>query len=126
MARRQRNRLCGDLPGAYDSSAPDEVDLVRRGLPYLKAVWSNPNWTLYAVTNPPPVIAPPGQVVARDAVSLTAFLPDPGEYIVRLRWSGSLTASIGCLRPTGDGWSMIVVEHPGTAKIDGSLAPRHC
>jgi hypothetical protein len=112
--------------GPYDWSAPDEVTLVRHGLPYLQAVWSNQNWTLYAVTNAKPIIAPPGRVVARDAVSLTVSLPDPGEYVVRLRWSRYLTASNGCMRPTEDGWSMIVVEHPGTAKIDGSLAPHHC
>jgi hypothetical protein len=112
--------------GPYDWSAPDEVNLVRHGLPYLQALWSNQNWTLYAVTNPRPVIEAPGRVVARDAVSLTVSLPDPGHYVVRVRWSRYLTASIGCMRPTEDGWSMIVVEHPGTAKIDGSLAPHHC
>ena len=112
--------------GPYDWSAPDEVTLVRDGLPYLQKVWSNQNWSLYAVTNPRPVIAPPGRVVARDAVSLTVSLPDPGEYVVRVRWSRYLTASNGCMRPTEDGWSMIVVEHPGTTKIDSSLAPHHC
>jgi hypothetical protein len=112
--------------GPYDWSAPDEVTLVRSGLPYLQAVWSNRTWTLYAVTNPRPLISPPARVIARDAVSLTASLPEPGEYVVRVRWSRYLTASNGCMRPTEDGWSMIVVEHPGTAKIEGSLAPRHC
>jgi len=112
--------------GPYDWSATDEVTLVRHGLPYLQAVWSDQTWTLYAVTNPRPVIAAPGRVIARDAVSLTVSLPDPGEYVVRLRWSPYLTASNGCMRPTGDGWSVIVVEQPGTAKIDGSLTPHHC
>jgi hypothetical protein len=112
--------------GPYDWSAPDEVALVRHGLPYLQKVWWNQTWTLYAVTNPTPVISPSGQVVARDAVSLTVSLPDPGEYVVRVRWSRYLTASNGCMRPTEDGWSMIVVEHPGIAKIEGSFAPRHC
>ena len=112
--------------GPYDWSSPDEVTLVRRGLPYLQAVWSDRTWTLYVVTNPRPVISPPGQVVARDAVSLAVSLPDPGEYVVRVRWSRYVTASNGCMRPTEDGWSMIVVEHPGTAKIEGSFAPRHC
>jgi hypothetical protein len=102
------------------------VSLVRRGLPYLQAVWSNRNWTLYAVTNPAPVASPPAHVVARDAVSLTASLLEPAKYVVRVRWSRYLTAFHGCMRPTEDGWSMIVVEHPGTAKIEGSLAPRHC
>jgi hypothetical protein len=112
--------------GQYDWSATDEVTLLRHGLPYLQAVWSDQTWTLYAVTNPRPVIAPPGRVDARDAVSLTVSLPDPGEYVVRLRWSRYLTASNGCVRPTGDGWSVIVVEHPGTTNIDGSLTPHHC
>jgi len=30
------------------------------------------------------------------------------------------------MQPTEDGWSMIVVENPGTAKIEGSFAPHHC
>jgi hypothetical protein len=112
--------------GPYDWSAPDEVTLVRSELPYLQEVWSNRTWTLYAVTDPRPFISPPAQVIARDAVSLTASLPEPGEYVVRVRWSWYLTASNGCMRPTEDGWSMIVIEHPGTTKIEGSLAPRHC
>jgi hypothetical protein len=112
--------------GPHDWSAPDEVSLIRQGLPYLQPVWWNQTWTLYAVTNPRPVISPPGHVVARDAASLTVSLPEPGAYIVRVRWSRYLTTSNGCMRPTEDGWSMIVVERPGTAEIEGSLAPRHC
>jgi hypothetical protein len=112
--------------GPYDWSAPDEVSLVRHGLPYLQPVWWNQRWTLYAVANPRPVISSPGKVVARDAASLTVSLPEPGAYAVRVRWSRYLTTSNGCMQPTEDGWSMIVVEHPGTAEIEGSLAPRHC
>ena len=112
--------------GPYDWSARDEVTLVRHGLPYLQKVWWSQTWTLYAVRNPTPVISRPGRVMARDAVSLAVSLPDPGEYVVRVRWSRYLTASNGCMRPTEDGLSMIVVKHPGTAKIEGSFAPRHC
>ena len=112
--------------GPYDWSAPDEVTLVRGGLPYLQTVWWDKTWTLYAVTKPRPVISFPGQLIDRGPVSLTVSLPEPGEYVVRLRWSRYLTASNGCMRPTEDGWSMVVVERPGTAKIEGSLLPRHC
>jgi hypothetical protein len=112
--------------GPHDWSAPDEVSLVRQGLPYLQPVWWNQTWTLYAVANARPVISPPGKVVARDAASMTVSIPEPGAYVVRVHWSRYLTASNGCMRPAEDGWSMIVVEHPGTAEIEGSLAPRHC
>jgi len=30
------------------------------------------------------------------------------------------------VQPAEKGWSTVVVEHPGTVKIEGSLAPRQC
>jgi len=100
--------------------------LVRRGLPYLKPVWSDPTWTLYAVTNPRPVLSAPGQVIARDAVSLTISLPKPGEYALRVRWSPYVSVTNGCVKPAEGGWSTVVVQNPGVVKVEGSLAPRHC
>jgi hypothetical protein len=112
--------------GPYDWASSDEATLVRSRLPYLQAVWSDPTWTLYAVTNPKPVVSAPGRVVARDPVSLTMSLPKPGEYLIRVRWSRYLSASTGCVRPAENGWSTVVVQEPGTVKIQGSLMPRHC
>ena len=112
--------------GPYDWAATDEAALVRRGLPYLQAVWSDPTWTLYAVTNPRPVISAPGRVIARGPVSLTVSLPQPGEYALRVHWSRYLSASNGCVRPAQGGWSTVVVEHASTVEIEGSLVPRHC
>jgi hypothetical protein len=112
--------------GPHEWAATDEASLVRRGLPYLQPVWWNRTWTLYAVMNPRPVVSAPGRVIARDAVSLTAFLPEPGEYVVRVRWSRYLSASNGCVRPAEGGWSTVVVEQTGPVKIEGSLTPRHC
>jgi len=112
--------------GPHEWAATDEATLVRRGLPYLQPVWWDRTWTLYAVANPQPVISAPGQVLARDAVSLTAFLPEPGEYVVRVRWSRYLSPSNGCVQPAEGGWSTVVVEHPGPVTLKGSLAPRHC
>ena len=112
--------------GPYDWAAAQEAVLVRNGLPYLRRVWSDKTWTLYAVTKPGPVISQPGRAIARGPVSLTVSLPEPGDYVVRVHWSWYLSASTGCMQPTEDGWSMLVVEQPGTVKIEGSLAPRHC
>jgi hypothetical protein len=112
--------------GPYDWVASDEANLVRGGLPYLHKVWTNGTWSLYAVNHPRPVISAPGQIVARDPVSLTVSLPEPGDYVVRVRWSRYLTASTGCVRPAPDGWTTLVVERPETVKIEGSLVPRHC
>jgi hypothetical protein len=112
--------------GPYDWAADDEAALVHGDLPYLRPVWSDRTWTLYAVTNPQPVISSPGRVIARDPVSLTLSLPEPGEYSVRVHWSRYLSVSNGCVKPAPDGWSVVVVQDPGTVKIKGSLAPHHC
>ena len=113
--------------GPYDWAADDEATLVRRGfLWYLQPVWWDETWTLYEVKNPRPLIQLPGQVVARDAASLTFSLPSPGQYVFRVRWSPYLSTSNGCVRPANNGWSMVVVDEPGTVKIKGSLTPRHC
>jgi hypothetical protein len=112
--------------GPYDWAAPKEAALVRSGLPYLQEVWSNPTWTLHAVQNPRPVISTPGRVIGRDGASLTVSLPEAGEYVVRVHWSRYLSTSAGCVRPAEGGWTTLVVEQPGTAKIKSSLLPRHC
>jgi hypothetical protein len=57
---------------------PDEANVVRSGLPYLQAVWWDRNWTLYAVTNPRPVIASPGRVIARRRF--------PNGFVARAGW----------------------------------------
>ena len=112
--------------GPYDWAATDEANLIRRGQPYLRTVWEDGTWTLYAVANPRPVISPPGRVVARGAASLTMSVPEAGEYVVRVRWYRYLSSSDGCVRPAEGGWSTLVVERPGTVTITGSLLPRHC
>jgi hypothetical protein len=112
--------------GPYDWAALKEADLVRSGLPYLQELWSNSTWTLYAVKNPRPVISSPGRVIVRDGPSLTVSLPEGGEYVVRVRWSRYLSTSAGCVRPAEGGWTTLVIEQPGTAKIKGGLLPRHC
>ena len=112
--------------GPYDWAASREAALVRHGLPYLQPVWGDGTWVLYAVMNPRPVISFPGQVIGRDPVSLTVSLPQRGDYVVRVRWSRYLSSSAGCVRPSGDGWSEVLIEHPGTVKIEGSVTPRHC
>jgi hypothetical protein len=112
--------------GPYDWVAPKEAALVRSRLPYLEEVWTSSTWTLYAVTNPRPVISSPGRVIGRDGASLTVSLPEAGEYVVRVHWSRYLSTSAGCVRPADSGWTTLVVQQPGSAKIKGSLLPRHC
>ena len=127
MARGQRRLVRGHLEGPYDWSAPEEVTLVRGGLPYLQAVWSDRNVDPLRRDGPAAshLTAQRGLLLVVP-FPLTVSVPEPGEYVVRVHWSRYMSASSGCMRPTEDGWSMLVVEQSGTVTIEGSLAPRHC
>ena len=41
------------------SQLRDDAGLVTRGQPYLTEIWSDPDWRLYAVSDPEPIVAPP-------------------------------------------------------------------
>lgn len=67
-----------------DPAAVEEAALVAGGLPYLDRVWSDANWTLYAVRHPTPLVSPPARVIAYDAAELTISTPRAGRIVVRV------------------------------------------
>ncbi|HVS67879.1 MAG TPA: hypothetical protein VHE56_04970 [Mycobacteriales bacterium] len=90
---------------ALDYGSVGEGALIRGGLPYLRMIWHNADWQLYAVTDPAPLVervpdhAPPvassAEVLAADDTGLTFDVFAPGRYLVRLTWSPYLVASGG-------------------------------
>lgn len=74
-------------PGAIDPSSQREADLVLGGLPYLQLVWSDSNWRLYAVHNPTPLVAPPGQLTEIDEAHMTIHVDKPGAIRIRMLYS---------------------------------------
>ncbi|MFB9557360.1 MFS transporter [Streptomyces roseoviridis] len=73
--------------GAPDSGAEREAELVGRGLPYLKQVWSDANWRLYEVTNPTPLADPPAEVQRAEANEVVIRLDAPGRVRIRVPYS---------------------------------------
>ncbi|MGW4678383.1 hypothetical protein ACWEOS_07960 [Micromonospora taraxaci] len=118
--------IAPDAPA--DRWGRDEAAMIRAGLPYLREVWRDTTWRLYAVADPTPLVGAPGQLVAsgRGSVRLTAA---PGDVPVRVRWSRwlSLTGPDGCVRPGTDGWTEVRVRAAGDYTISSDLAPaKHC
>ncbi|WUR58498.1 hypothetical protein OHS32_25815 [Micromonospora chokoriensis] len=118
--------IASDAPA--DRWGRDEAAMIRAGLPYLREVWRDTTWRLFAVADPTPLVGAPGQLVASDrgSVRLTAA---PGDVPVRVRWSRwlSLTGPDGCVRPGADGWTEVRVRAPGDYTISSDLAPaKHC
>ena len=69
--------------GRRDAAAVAEADLVAGGLGYLRQVWSNPSWRLYAVRDPTPLADPPAVVTRFDA-EVELYMPRPGTVVVRI------------------------------------------
>ncbi len=118
--------LAPDAP--VDRWGRDEAALIRAGLPYLREVWRDPTWRMYAVADPTPLVGAPGQLVTADraSVRLTAA---PGDVPVRVRWSRwlSLTGPDGCVRPGADGFTEVRVRTAGDYTISSGLTPaNHC
>lgn len=126
-----------------------EAELIRGGLPYLTPVWQHPDWTLYAVSGTPSIVAPltgaatatngtdlpevptgggaepaggGAELVRATSAELVVDVPTAGETLVRLRWSRWLrvTGPQGCLLPYDD-WTVLRVTRPGRYRITGSL-----
>jgi multisubunit Na+/H+ antiporter MnhG subunit len=86
-----------------------EYRLVAHGLSYLTVVWSNPQWSLYRVEHPVPVVGAPARVVSAQQSRLVVSVPHPGTYPVRVRWSKFLTAD----GPTQSAESLVVRDGQG-------------
>jgi TM2 domain-containing membrane protein YozV len=90
-----------------------EAELVSRGQPYLRQIWAHPDWTLYAVAEPQPIVAPPARLVAHDAASLTFDAPAAGRITVRIRHYRALHATGGARVQASGVWTLVEVPAPG-------------
>ena len=102
-----------------------EAELIAHGLPYLTEVWRDRHWLLYAVRDPAPMVAAPGRLVRADAARVVFDVDQPGEVLVRVRWSRWLRLSgpEGCLAAGERGWTVVRVRTPGRYVVSGGLRP---
>jgi hypothetical protein len=121
-------------PGRADNAAVEEERLVEGGLPYLRPVWSNASWRVFAVEDPRPLVDQPGQLVSFDQAQLTVRVAWAAKVWVRIPTSPWLTlidASGRAVPPpetpeeNADG-CLSVLRVPGTPEDDWVVldAPR--
>ena len=67
-----------------DAAAVEETQLVKGGLPYLRPVWSDANWSLYQVQHPTPLVTPPARIVGFDPAEISVYTPQPGRFVIRV------------------------------------------
>lgn len=94
---------------ALDYGATREAALIGTGLPYLRPVWSSPDWHLYRVVDPSPLVAG-AQALKVGPSRITIRAAGPGVVDVRTNWTPYLlvTDATGhvasaCVQRTADG-----------------------
>lgn len=114
----------------HDWSATSELRLLAAGVPGLKVMHLDPEWTVYAVDGSPPVVGGAGHAVQLGRASIVIAADGAGPVLVDVPWSRWLTVSDGaCVRR--DGSSVAVVpSRPGTFTLTSSygapLSGRQC
>jgi hypothetical protein len=105
--------------GSLDFGALREAALIGHGLPYLRQVWNDSNWNLYAVSAPRPIVSSPASAVSLMDTGVTFTAPAAGTYDVRLRWSGYLVADGATIKATPDGDTTVSVPAGGRYTLHG-------
>ncbi len=109
-----------DAPLDYSSVA--ERRLILRDPPYLDLRWSTPQWRVYEVRNPAPLVEPLGGGRADiRRVGHHGFALDvrrPGDFLVRVNFTPywSIARGEGCLLRRGD-WTVARSTRPGVFRV---------
>ena len=116
-----------DVP--LDYAARAEAQLVERGLPYLRPVWRDEHWRVFAVRDAAPLV----QGRARGPIELAADgftlrARRPGTALVRVRDSRwwRVTAGRACVQRGPGGMTTVRVLAAGTVRVQARLDGGSC
>jgi hypothetical protein len=109
-----------------DYSSYRERALIETGLPYLREIWRDDKWRLYAVTLPHAIVVPQGSAQmtlgSLGTQSFTVDVKRPGTAAVKVQWSQYWKADGGCVERDGE-WTRIIARRPGTLHVGMSFSP---
>lgn len=107
-----------------DYSAAREAQLVRDGLPYLREVWHDAHWRVFAVDGPRPLAAGAASATAVAGESVHLSARRAGAVDVRVRFSPywRITQGRGCVSEGAGGWMRVRVDAPGRVVLRTDFA----
>ncbi|MBV8950469.1 MAG: hypothetical protein JOZ99_06320 [Actinobacteria bacterium] len=110
-----------DVP--LDYSAMAEARVLKAGQSYLQPVWHDAHWRVWKVTDSPGLVSGPATVTSLQANRVTLDATAPGTVLLRIRYTSLWTVKSGsaCVATTNDGWTRVVVAHPGPVELTTSL-----
>jgi hypothetical protein len=88
---------------------------VRAGLPYLRPVWRDAHWRVYAVTHPRPLASGAARVTAMSSQRIRLTAKHTGAVDLRVRFTPywRIAAGAGCVEAGPLGWTRLRVDEPG-------------
>ncbi len=111
---------------ALDYAGRDEARLVAAGLPYLREIWRNAHWRVFAVVRPTPLADAARATLSPGAITLRAARA--GDVLVRVhhtRW-WRVTAGRACVSAAPGGMTRVEVRKPGTVRLQARLTGSSC
>ncbi|HYF27052.1 MAG TPA: hypothetical protein VD931_15015 [Baekduia sp.] len=108
--------------GALDHSAAREADLVRSQPAYLREVWRDADWRLFAVRDPAPAATGAARALALQVEGAELAASRAGTGLVRVRWTPYWQLDGGCVQRAGD-WTRVTFPRPGRYRLRIAVAP---
>jgi hypothetical protein len=108
-----------------DYSSYRERALIEAGLPYLREVWHDDHWRLFAVTLPHAIVVAQGDaemtLASLRGQSFTIDVRRPGTAAVKVQWSQYWKATGGCVERDGE-WTRVSATRPGKLRVGMSFS----
>ncbi len=102
----------------------DEAAVIQSRPTYLREVWKNDDWQVYAVADASPLVENGATVVDVQPDELTIDATRAGWSTLKFRFTDlySVSAGAACIAPTDEGWIRIFVEQPGRIRLTIALS----
>jgi hypothetical protein len=111
-----------DVP--LDDSETGEGKLLGDHTPsFLRLVWQDKHWKLWAVRDARPIVTGAARLVKLDVSSVDLQATGIGTAIVLVRWTRfwRVTEGEACVAPTPDGWTQVEIQQPGPIRISATV-----
>jgi hypothetical protein len=110
--------------GRLRDTSLDEAAVIRGRPTYLRQMWANEDWQVYAVVDASPLVDNDAAVVDVQPEELTIDAPRAGWTTLKFRFTDLYRVSEGvaCVAPADGGWIRVFVEQPGRIRLTISLS----
>jgi hypothetical protein len=101
-----------------DPSSAQEARLIRRGLAYLRPVYTSAHWRIFAVRSPTPLLTGPGRLTALGHDTFALQAAAAGNFMLRLHYTRywTIVGANACVARAPGGWTRISVSSPGPVR----------